>query len=350
MTKFSSDLILWYKQNKRDLPWRKTTNVYKVWISEIILQQTRVNQGLSYYLKFIETFPTVHDLASSPEDKVLKCWQGLGYYSRARNLHNAAKYVSNELNGEFPKSYDDLLKLKGVGAYTAAAISSICFNEHRTVIDGNVFRVISRIFGIETPINTSKGKNEIEEIAHSLNTVNEHGEFNQALMEFGALQCTPKKPHCDSCIFNTICYAYRNSKVNLLPIKEKKLKIKERYFSYIIILNSDRSKTVIQRRNSKDIWKGLYQFPLIETSSTSSFKELLKSDELNKISGNQDVNILSTKNIKHQLTHRQLFITIYTIQINSLNHLQAMGFEIINLNELNNFAFPKPLTNIIVEN
>ena len=344
MTEFSSHLILWYKENKRELPWRQTREVYKVWVSEIILQQTRVSQGLSYYHRFLENFPTVHDLAHAKEDEVLKCWQGLGYYSRARNMHTAAKFVSLELKGEFPKNYKGLLQLKGVGSYTAAAISSICYNEHQTVVDGNVFRVLTRIFGIDTPINTTAGKKEIEELAHSLNNGKEHGEFNQALMEFGALHCTPKNPDCDTCIFNNTCLALKNNKVDVWPIKEKKLKIKKRYLNYLFIKDKN-NQTIIQRRNDNDIWKGLYQFPLIETEKETVLKTLLLSKEFKALMNNQDVKILSQKSIKHQLTHRLLFIQIIEIEIDSIRHLLQSDYQMIDVKQLNELAFPKPLSN-----
>ena len=349
MHNFSSDLILWYKENKRDLPWRQTSDVYKVWASEIILQQTRVNQGLSYYLNFLKHFPSVFELAAATEDEVLKCWEGLGYYSRARNMHATAKHVSHNLNGVFPKDYNGLLELKGIGSYTAAAISSICYNEHRTVVDGNVFRVLSRLFGIETPINTSNGKKQIEELAHSLNNVNNHGEFNQALMEFGALHCTPKQPGCDSCIFNNRCWAHLNNKADILPVKEKKLKIKKRYMTFLFLKDKN-NKTIIQRRSGNDIWKGLYQFPLIENGKQTPAQEILASKELQALIGAQKIQLLDVKEIKHNLTHRQLFIHVLLIQTDTLSQLNKEQYQIIEEHDLPNYAFPKPLSKILDEN
>ncbi len=345
MTGFVSDLILWYKENERELPWRKTKDVYRVWVSEIILQQTRVNQGLSYYIRFVEQFPTVHHLANANEDTVLKCWEGLGYYSRARNMHHTAKYVSQELNEAFPESYDELLKLKGIGSYTAAAISSICYNEHRTVVDGNVFKVLTRIYGIESPINTAKGKKQVEELAHALNDGNDKGTFNQALMEFGALQCTPKLPNCAACIFNQDCWALKNKKVDLLPIKEKKLKIKHRYMFYFLIKDQHK-QTIIQRRNHNDIWKGLYQFPLIETSKNISVKEILASDDFERLINKQQVNITSETILKHQLTHQTLHLSILSIELNSIVHLNDSEFQVVDVDKISNYAFPKPLSGI----
>jgi A/G-specific adenine glycosylase len=263
---FSNSLINWYLNNKRDLPWRNTDNPYNIWLSEIMLQQTRVAQGLPYYLDFISTFPTVFDLAKAPEEKVLKHWQGLGYYSRARNLHYTAKYVANELKGEFPNNYKDLLKLKGIGEYTAAAIASFSHNEAVPVVDGNVFRVLSRYFDIETDISLATAKKEFSELALELMPKNDPATFNQAIMEFGALQCVPKSPDCKNCIFNSSCAALQKKKVQYLPVKLKKVKISYRFFNYIVF-EDDKLNTLIQKRDQKGIWQNLYEFPLIETET-----------------------------------------------------------------------------------
>lgn len=344
MINLSSELILWYKDHQRELPWRLTKDPYAVWISEIILQQTRVAQGLSYYNKFKITFPEVKDLALATEDQVLKLWEGLGYYSRARNMHTTAKKVWFELNGIFPDNYTDLLKLKGIGPYTAAAISSICFNEHRTVVDGNVYRVLARLFGIDTPINSNKGKKEFEALAQSLNPGNESGLFNQALMEFGALHCTPKLPKCDSCVFNGACVALSKDKVSLLPVKEKKLKIKSRYLSFVVIGDKN-NKTLIQKRAGLGIWEGLFQFPLIETPSETSVEEILQNTEIITLLNSQNVHIKTTSSIIHKLTHQTLHINIYNIEIPSLS--EAESYLLIEKDDLRNYAFPKPLSDII---
>ncbi|SMO57736.1 A/G-specific DNA-adenine glycosylase [Saccharicrinis carchari] len=342
MAGFVIDLILWYKENRRDLPWRKTKDVYRIWVSEIILQQTRVNQGLAYYHKFLDQFPSVHHLAAASEDAVLKCWEGLGYYSRARNMHHTAKYVSHELNGVFPKTYEGLLKLKGIGAYTAAAISSICYNEYRTVVDGNVFRVLTRIYGIKTPIDSAAGKKKIEDLAHTLNHGHDKGTFNQAIMEFGALHCKPKLPLCTTCIFKDACWAYVNKQVDLLPVKGKKIKMKHRYMFYLF-LEDRNNKTIIQRRNNKDIWEGLYQFPLIETETNISVNKLLALHEFNMLSGNQECKIISERRVKHQLTHQILHLTILNIQIDTIESVKALGYQIVPISNLDDYAFPKPL-------
>jgi A/G-specific adenine glycosylase len=346
MNDFSTSLIVWYKQHKRDLPWRNTKDPYFVWISEIILQQTRVNQGLNYYHSFTKSFPTIHHLANAEEDEVLMLWQGLGYYSRARNMHFTAKIISKELNGQFPQSYKGLLKLKGVGPYTAAAISSICFNEHQTVVDGNVFRLLSRLFGISTPINSSKGKKEFDELAHSLNDNSANGLFNQALMEFGALHCTPKKPQCSSCIFSLSCYAHKEGVVDKLPVKEKKLKIKKRFLSFLFV--KDRlGYALIQKRMENDIWKGLYHFPMVETSKELSVESLLSQDAFDMILQNQSVELIQHHEITHILTHQKLHISIVEVKINQLKSSSQSGYLKINVHELKDFAFPKPLHGFI---
>ena len=244
---FSNLLIQWYLHNKRDLPWRKTIDPYRIWLSEIILQQTRVDQGMAYYFKFIYNFPSVFDLAKASEEDVLKLWQGLGYYSRARNLHFSAKYIVNELKGTFPANYYNLIKLKGVGDYTASAIASICYNESTAVVDGNVYRVLARYFGINTPINTSKGIKKFKQLAQELIDSKNPGTYNQAAMELGATVCKPQKPLCNECVFNNSCVALSKNLISNLPVKVNKLKIKQRYFNYLVITTGN-NKTRIEKR------------------------------------------------------------------------------------------------------
>jgi A/G-specific adenine glycosylase len=337
---------VWYKEHKRDLPWRRTKDPYCIWVSEIILQQTRVNQGLNYYNSFTKTFPAVFDLANATEDEVLLQWQGLGYYSRARNMHATAKLIVNEFKGIFPKTYTELIKLKGIGPYTAAAISSICYNEHRTVVDGNVFRVLTRIFGIHTPINTTAGKKEIEELAHTLNNSIPSGDFNQALMEFGAIQCTPKQPLCNTCIYNTICEAYNKKEVALLPQKQPKTKIKHRYLNYIFIYDKQ-NNTLIQKRNEKDIWKGLYQLPLYEQSKPLSTSEILNSKVCKDIVSNKGIEINKTIQTTHILSHQKLHITFVILKHSEEIQNQSLDYIKAGFNELQNFAFPKPIQHFI---
>ena len=254
---FSSDLIQWYSFHKRPLPWRETKDPYRIWLSEIILQQTQIKQGLPYYLKFTANYPTVFDLAKASEDEVLKHWQGLGYYSRARNLHKTAKYVAEELNGVFPKTYKELLTLKGVGDYTASAIASICYEEPVAVVDGNVYRVLSRCFGVDTPINSTEGVKQFKRLAMSLLPKNNIGDYNQALMEFGAKQCKPKSPDCSNCPVDSECAALATASIQKLPIKLKKIKIRKRYLNFLVLLTKNH-KTVMEKRIEKGIWQHLY--------------------------------------------------------------------------------------------
>ncbi len=264
---FSTHVISWYRANPRELPWRGTSDPYKIWLSEIILQQTRVAQGLPYYCAFVEAYPTVKDLALAPESEVLRLWQGLGYYSRARNLHACAQFIWQELDGHFPNTYESLLKLKGVGSYTAAAISSFAFSEAKAVVDGNVFRVLARYFGIETDIATSKAKKEFEALANRLIPQDNPGEFNQAMMDFGARQCVPKNPDCESCPLSNSCFALKNGLIKQLPVKINKVKVKERSFHYFVIRCGD--DWVWKRRSAGDIWEGLHDFPVSEHGAAS---------------------------------------------------------------------------------
>ena len=340
---FSNKLILWYLQNKRDLPWRKTKNPYYVWLSEIILQQTRVAQGLDYYLKFIDAFPTVNHLANAEESTVLKLWQGLGYYSRARNLHFSAKYILNELNGEFPKTYKEIVKLKGVGDYTASAIASMCFNEPTAVVDGNVYRVLSRYFGIDTPINSSAGIKEFKALAQSLIDESQPGTFNQAIMDFGAIQCKPKKPLCMFCPFADSCVAFQKNKIDLLPVKEKKLKIKNRYFNFLVIKTAD-DKTILKERKGKGIWQGLYQFPLLESDKSIDKNDLISSEMFNEMFPNEvSISLFNKKEVVHKLSHQHLHTQFWIIE---LNHQKDAN---IDWKAIENYPVPVLISNFLEE-
>ncbi|MFA8300474.1 MAG: A/G-specific adenine glycosylase [Hyphomicrobiales bacterium] len=346
--KFSEAILEWYHQNKRELPWRATTSPYSIWISEIILQQTRVDQGIHYYNKFLETFPDVPELANSNLDKVLKLWEGLGYYSRARNLHHSAKVIYNDGDINFPESYKKWIKIKGVGEYTAAAIASICYNEAVVAIDGNVYRVLSRIYGIQTPIDVQKGRNEFRQLAESLIDHDKPGDFNQAVIEFGALQCTPKSPNCKQCIFKDICIAFRNNKISSFPVKSKKVKIAHRHFNYLFIIfkRTNTFYTFIKRRNDEDIWKNLYELPLHESvkhlggdfnlSNIEDFKNFIDQGK-----------ILYQENEKSQkLTHRIIhtsFTIVYMDEISS-EHTEYIECEI---NNLDKYAFPKSIKDFL---
>lgn len=313
---FSNLLTKWYLQNKRDLPWRNTTNPYPIWLSEIMLQQTRVAQGMPYFLSFTTAFPTVFDLAKASEEQVLKLWQGLGYYSRARNLHKTAQYIASELNGEFPGNYKDLLKLKGVGEYTAAAIASFSYNEVVPVVDGNVFRVLSRYFDIETDIAQASAKKEFAALAFELIPKDNPAIFNQAIMEFGALQCVPKSPNCSICIFNESCAALQKKKVDHLPVKSKKLKVKNRYFNYFVASDENKN-TIIQKRTSKGIWHNLYEFPLLETDKEEDFDFVSEQIQNEYFKENTISSILETNNksIVHKLSHQHLHIKFWNVKI-----------------------------------
>jgi A/G-specific adenine glycosylase len=337
---FSEKLIVWYSQHKRDLPWRKTTDPYKIWLSEIILQQTRVDQGLNYYNKFLKKHPNIHSLAASSEKKILNLWQGLGYYSRARNLHFTAKYISSELNGAFPRDYQQILKLKGVGEYTAAAIASFCYKEAYPVIDGNVYRVLSRIFGVEIAIDSSAGKKIFKKLAAELIAIKNPDIYNQAIMEFGALQCKPKNPNCEDCPFILECFAYKNKLISILPKKEKKIKQRIRYFNYIVILNEN--SIYLNERKEKDIWQGLYDFPIFETKQQLTSYALLEKEftTLELTLKNQSIAY------KHLLTHQKIYATFWLVSCSKPKNIDSK-FNKIALNELNNYPIPKLIDNYL---
>ncbi|CAM1358380.1 A/G-specific adenine glycosylase [Tenacibaculum soleae] len=321
-------ILTWYLKNKRNLPWRKTKDPYMVWLSEIMLQQTRVVQGLPYFIKFTNEFKTVFDLAKADESKVLKLWQGLGYYSRARNLHFTAKYIANELNGVFPNNYKELLKLKGVGDYTASAIASICYNEPVAVVDGNVYRVLARYFGIRTPINSTKGIKEFKELAQSLLDVSQPGTYNQAIMDFGAMQCKPQNPLCDTCPFSESCVALAKKLVKELPVKEKKLKIKKRYFNFLVIV-TDNDETIIKERKGKGIWQGLYQFPLIETEKPISEIVLIENKDFYALfPADTTLSLFNTKDIVHKLSHQHLYTKFWIVRTRNITEKTVLWKDI----------------------
>ena len=329
---FSDILSQWYAINKRDLPWRSTVNPYYIWLSEIILQQTRVEQGLPYYLKFIDTFPVVADLANADEDLVLKLWQGLGYYSRARNLQFSAKLILSEFGGNFPDNHAEILKLKGVGPYTAAAISSFSFGLPFAVLDGNVIRVLSRVFGIQTPFDTTAGKKQFQKLAQELLDKKSPAEYNQAIMEFGALQCVPKSPKCNDCPIVNDCIAFNTNTVSLLPVKSKKLKVKNRYLHFLVV--NKNNEVLIGKRNS-GIWQGLYEFPFLEFDENLNEKSVLKStlwinffkDSVKQISSISEEYI-------HKLSHQKIHAKFWVIDVNSF---RSSDFKIVKCNELQKY-------------
>ncbi|AEW84869.1 A/G-specific adenine glycosylase [Flavobacterium columnare NBRC 100251 = ATCC 23463] len=321
---FSNIIIAWYQHNKRDLPWRRTTDPYLIWLSEIILQQTRVVQGLPYYLAFTKQFPKIQDLAKADEEEVLKLWQGLGYYSRARNLHTTAKYLTEQNNGLFPNNYQDLQKLKGIGEYTAAAIASFSYNECVPVIDGNVYRVIARYFGLDLDISLSKTKKSFFEMASEVICPNQPAQFNQAIMEFGALQCIPQNPNCAICPLQNSCYALSTNNIANLPVKTKKTKKTNRYFHYLLIIDQNQ-KVLYQQRTKKDIWQNLYELPLIETSKKEEANEI-KNYISKQYSNIKRITLLEHEQIIHKLSHQNLDINFWKIEIN-VQHKVGLSYH-----------------------
>jgi A/G-specific adenine glycosylase len=344
MHPISDKLIAWYKQHKRNLPWRNTSDPYKIWLSEVMLQQTQVAQGLSYYLKFTEAFPTIVDLAKAPEDKVMRLWQGLGYYSRARNLHAAAKEVATAYKGKFPTDYDAIKSLKGVGDYTAAAISSIAYNLPYAVVDGNVYRVLARLFDLHTPINSGAGKKEFQLLADELLNKKQPGMHNSAMMEFGALWCKPQNPKCESCPVQEHCLAFANNTVAELPVKDKKTKIRDRYFHYFIFNYKD--SVYIRKREAKDIWQNLYEFYLIETDKPESPELLLKHKAIKALAKKFRV-VSVTPLKKHILSHQHLYATFYELSIDT--PLNTKGLQKIKRSALNDFGIPQLLTKYLMQ-
>lgn len=310
---FVTSLLQWYTYHKRDLPWRQTTTPYKVWLSEVILQQTRVNQGLPYYQRFVHAFPTVYHLAKATEEEVMQQWQGLGYYTRARHLHATAKTIVNEYQGAFPTTYSELLKLRGIGPYTAAAIASIAFGESVAAVDGNVYRVLSRVFGITDDISRGKGKKVFSTLAAQLVPRQNPGDYNQALMEFGALQCVPKSPHCLTCPLRTKCVAFKKGIQHQLPVKLRKVKIRKRYLHYIIL--HDQEKVYVRKRSGKDIWKGLYDFYLIESDNGFSSHQ---NDPLFTYIQQHHLSLITSPHTHlHLLTHQKLHTRFSTVAVNA---------------------------------
>jgi A/G-specific adenine glycosylase len=341
MDVFKSRVHQWFSVAKRDLPWRSTLNPYYIWLSEIILQQTRIDQGLAYYQKFTETFPTIEMLANATEDQVLKLWQGLGYYSRARNLYFTARYITKEYNGIFPNDYQRIRALKGVGDYTAAAIASISFNQSYPAVDGNVYRVLARFFGISDPIDSTSGKKTFKELACELIKGTDPGMHNQAIMEFGALQCTPQKPDCMICPLRAACYAFSAGKVNDLPVKLKKTKQRDRFFNYFIF--ADTEYTWLRKRREKDIWKNLYEFPMIETTDATSIESLLSMPETASLFHPEKAIIESVENWKtHLLTHQRINYRAIRLKLTG-EILMPPEFERVNKKDIFNFAVPKLL-------
>lgn len=314
--RLSSILTGWYNINKRDLPWRNTRDPYKIWLSEVILQQTRVDQGYSYFNRFVEKYPTIGLLAKAKVDEVLKLWQGLGYYSRARNLYSAAKTVAEKYGDVFPSEYKDILSLKGVGEYTAAAIVSFAYDMPYAVVDGNVYRVLSRIFAVEEPIDSNKGKKLFKELAEAVLDKSNPGLHNQAIMEFGALQCVPSSPNCAACPASNMCLAYAHGKVSQFPVKVGKVKNRNRYFNYFDIRDGD--FMYLHKRIAKDIWRGLYELLLIETDRELSIEDLQNEKNFKSLIPNgAEIRCIST--MKHVLSHQTIYATFYMVEVANIS-------------------------------
>lgn len=336
-------IIEWYLNHKRELPWRETQDPYLIWISEIILQQTRVAQGYDYYLRFITQFPTIKNLAEASEEDVLRMWQGLGYYSRARNIHATAKDIMTRFEGSFPTSYDDIISLRGIGPYTAAAIASFAFRLPYAAVDGNVYRVIARLFGIATPIDTNEGKKLFQAIADEMMDHKRPDLFNQAMMEFGAMQCVPKSPDCSICPLNDKCTALDKNLIDELPAKQGKTKVRSRYFHFLEIASEN--ELWIEQRQSEDIWKGLFQLPLIETTENTP---LLNTD-LSVITGNAKIeSFILCKEYKHVLSHQHLYCRFYKAE--GKNTDLHKPYIKIRREELNQYAIPRIIEKYFEEN
>ena len=334
-------LINWFAENRRDLPWRHNPTPYQVWLSEIILQQTRVNQGWDYYLRFVEKWPTVNDLANATEEEVLKMWQGLGYYSRARNLHQCAKQIVEQYGGLFPADFEKLKQLKGIGDYTAAAIASIAFDLPHAVVDGNVYRVLSRLFDIDTPININEGQTVFAKIADDLLNREQPGLHNQAMMEFGALQCTPKNPNCLLCPLQAQCLAFANQTVMQRPVKLQKLKVTTRYFNYLVFRIE--GNVYLHKRSGNDIWKNLYDFPCIESENPMTVEEVIASEKFQQLIENKSFTIIKTSpTFTHKLTHRTIIAQFIEIKLEEkLLRIETNDLFLARETDLGNFPIPR---------
>ncbi|MDZ4847451.1 MAG: A/G-specific adenine glycosylase [Chitinophagales bacterium] len=334
---FTKKLLAWHKTIHRPMPWKGEKNPYLIWLSEIILQQTRVEQGWAYYLKFKERFPVLKNLANASEDEVLKLWQGLGYNTRTRNLHVAAKSIQHDLKGKFPTDYEGIRNLKGIGDYTAAAIASFAFNLPYVVVDANVFRVLSRYFGIITAIDSTKGKQQFKALAEQLLSKKEPAKFNQAIMDFGAVQCVPKNPDCGKCALSSNCVARKKKQVENLPVKSKKTKQRERFFHYLVILEGD--FTYLKKREAKDIWQGMFEFPLIEGKRLLEKRQLLQTKEFKSLfSQNKIRKIELHASLRQMLSHQKIHAAFYEVTLSS--KMKNQKFLRVANREINGFAFP----------
>ena len=335
---FTKNLLAWHRANPRELPWKNDKDAYSIWLSEIIMQQTRVEYGSQYYLKFKELFPTVKHLAKADLQDVMKAWEGLGYYSRARNLHHTAKVVSSEMDGKFPKTVKGLQQLKGIGPYTASAIASFAFNVSKSAIDGNAYRVLARYFGIATPIDTSAGKKQFQALGDELIDKQQPAEFNQALMNFGALVCTPKSPNCIECPMQQSCMAFSENAQSEYPVKAKAIKMKQRFFTFLLM--HDGTNGLLQERIGKDVWRNLYQFIAIETPNEIEWQEAMEQNKLFQKVQNQQIIIEQVvEGESQQLSHQKIDAQLVVLKVEDLP--ETNEYRVVALNNLRNFAFPK---------
>lgn len=344
---FRNIILQWYNGNKRKLPWRETAEPYRIWVSEIILQQTRVDQGLPYYMKFIDRFPDVNSLAEATEQEVLNVWQGLGYYSRARNMHLTAKKIMSHFNGIFPYDYNSLIKFKGIGSYTAAAISSVCNSESKAAIDGNVTRVLSRYFGIQDTVGSSDMIKKIRWISAQLIPEEHPGDYNQAMMEYGAVVCTPAAPRCNECALNRTCFAFNNKLTGVLPVKKKAVVKRNRYFNYLYITTYS-GKVVIKKRTADDIWKNLWDFPLIESDKLLSNEEI-DNIFITDITGNENLIFTETYDAVHILTHQVLHIRFFTFRLSKAKLSNKRDYVLIDPED-SSYPFPRLIENFLKRN
>jgi len=344
-TFFVIELLEWGKTVERDLPWKSTNDPYKIWLSEIILQQTRVDQGRPYYLKFIEKYPTIFDMANASEDEIMGLWKGLGYYSRARNLHTTSKIIVTQFGGEFPNDFKTILSLKGIGQYTASAILSFSFNAPFAVLDGNVIRVLSRYFGITQAVDSTETLKKLQSLASKLLPKDKSAIYNQAIMDFGATFCIPKSPNCNQCIFKEKCSAYKKSLVAEIPFKAKKTKKTERFFHFLVI--KDEKVILMQKRSGKDIWQGLFQLPLIEVKTKPQSK--MSSNFINNTIFSKSTNIKFIKKLTQKLTHQTINGYFWDINLDT-NSLTETDYVWIEYEQLKKIGLPRIIDLFLTEN
>ncbi len=345
---FRAELHAWYEANHRTLPWREVKNPYLIWISEVILQQTRVEQALDYYKRFVTRFPTVADLAAADEGEVLKLWQGLGYYSRARNLHVSAKMIVRDFGGQFPTNYADVRRLKGIGDYTAAAICSFSYDLPYAVLDGNVFRFLARHFCVATPIDTTIGKREFSALAEALLDRTKPAQHNQAMMEMGALQCVAKSPKCAACPFFNTCVAVQNGTVEQLPQKSKKTKTRDRFFNYFLI--KYRNGLFLKKRTERDVWRNLYEFPLVETSEKVSTEMILADEKCQKLLGEDFILKQVSHEVKHVLSHQNIFARCFCIEAKQATDFLLQEFDYVAIDDVENYPVSRLVEIFLNEN